>query len=399
MRAFPKKIYREIKQSSQIKVGQDSPVNGFGYTIIPIDVSRKDYLKLVYQTGYVMLVSSDHEIYRDVKVPNHLIDDLTFPEKAGQYGNLVSWSIAKQHNQLFVTGVYTKPGQFHPYLENVAVHKFPSKSHEITVSADGNAPSYVVTVYNGIDNSGGIQLKSHSRSGSSSFSLNADGTGELTIDDTFKTTIEKRLEVNLGLDIKLVVETGTGLTYTDGEAVELVIEKDLGLTYKDAFENELAIVETGLTYKDAFGNVLTVIDGEISIVDDLNNSISLKEGEMAITSDSVNVVDKQIVINDETVTIAKGVVIDGQAVSIAQTLAVAGAMSAAGGFTAGTGTNPLVLGNELVTILTNLITQISLLTVICSSPGSPSSPPVNAGAISQLTSQLQQFLSETSFTE
>jgi hypothetical protein len=332
-RLIQKRVYRERTVSKNIVPGHDRPINGFGYTIIPGGIARDDYIKQVYQTSYVMLITSDREVLRDVKVPSHLIDDLTFPEEEGKYGQLISWGAIKDYNQLILTGIYTKPGEFHPYLENISVKRFPSRGHEVLVSADGNAPSYTVSVRDNERGDGSIIIKAHSESGVSSITLGANGVGAIEFDDTLFTVINKRLQVDIGQNIQLAIDSESGATYTDG-----------------------------------YGNALTIIDGEISVVDALNNSISLKEGEMKINSDSVNIIDKQLVINGETVTIAEG-------------------------------TEPLVLGQQLVTLLTNLINQISILTVTCSSPGSPSSPPINGPVISQLSSQLQQLLSQTAFTK
>jgi hypothetical protein len=333
MKLFPKKVYRELKRSVDVAPGQDRPINGFAYTVIPNDIDRGDYIKLIHQTGYIMVITSDREIFRDVKVPNHLIDSLIFPEQPGEYGQLVSWSVAKQHNQLFITGIYTKPGQFHPYLENIHVTRFPSKSHEITVSADGNAPAYIISVRDNGQGNGSLILKSHSQSGVSQITLDANGVGMFEFDDTLITSVEKRLDIEVGQQIKLVIEKDTGLTYSDG-----------------------------------FGNSVVMTEGDITISDDLNNSVSLKRGELSVKSDSLDILEKQIVVNDQTITIAQG-------------------------------TSPLVLGDKITTLLGKLITQIALITVIAPTTGGPTSPPINSSIITALSGELQDLLSQTVFTK
>lgn len=58
-------------------------------------------------------------------------------------------------------------------------------------------------------------------------------------------------------------------------------------------------------------------------------------------------------------------------------------------------TTAAVQGTQLVAILTQLCEQLAELTVICTAPGSPSSPPVNAPAIAALAGQLSSILSPT----
>ena len=57
-------------------------------------------------------------------------------------------------------------------------------------------------------------------------------------------------------------------------------------------------------------------------------------------------------------------------------------------------TEQAVLGNVLVSLLTDLITQIKLITVICAAPSNPSSVPVNAAAFDIVAQQLETALSE-----
>jgi hypothetical protein len=56
--------------------------------------------------------------------------------------------------------------------------------------------------------------------------------------------------------------------------------------------------------------------------------------------------------------------------------------------------SPAVIGTQLVSILTELITQLSILTVITTVPGSPTSPPVNVAAFASIQAQLNTLLSQ-----
>lgn len=49
-------------------------------------------------------------------------------------------------------------------------------------------------------------------------------------------------------------------------------------------------------------------------------------------------------------------------------------------------------GDSLAAVLTDLITQLSVLTVTCTAPGSPSSPPINTAAITALQTRINSIL-------
>lgn len=58
-----------------------------------------------------------------------------------------------------------------------------------------------------------------------------------------------------------------------------------------------------------------------------------------------------------------------------------------------TATHPAVLGDQLQSWLTDLITSITTMTHVSSAPGSPTSPPINSAAFSALISRIPSLLS------
>ena len=226
---FRKKVYRQIGRSTNLAVGDDRPVNGFGYTIIPMDVDREDYLKIVYQTGYAMILTLDREILKDVKIPNHLIDQIKFPKEIGEYGDLVSWSAVKQLNQIFLTGIYTKPGQFYPYTETSSVKSYISEKFTVTRSIDSSIPIYSVSVDSEDEESGGLEFKARGSSSTSRVRILTDGNIDVSADDSLKVSVEKKLEINISSE--------------EGTESQLIIDKDGGLTYTDQFDNKLSIID------------------------------------------------------------------------------------------------------------------------------------------------------------
>lgn len=113
-------------------------------------------------------------------------------------------------------------------------------------------------------------------------------------------------------------------------------------------------------------------------------TIDLKDGFKLVSSDSKQAIltmtpDGEFTFMGESVTLnASAIGLEGKSVSIGGTFAM----------------SQMVLGTELVAALNALITQLAALTVTCSSPGSPSSPPLNAGAIAGIAGTLAACLSK-----
>lgn len=61
----------------------------------------------------------------------------------------------------------------------------------------------------------------------------------------------------------------------------------------------------------------------------------------------------------------------------------------------GSADEPSVLGQQLVSVLSELLSALSALTVPCSSPGSPSGPPVNIDQFTSINGKLNTILSQS----
>ena len=260
-----KKVYRNLERGKTIRPEYKFN-SGFGYTIIPNDIERSDYIKIVYQTGYVMMIDTDNEIHKDVKVPNNLIDKLRFPQESGQYGDLVSWTRVEKFNQLKLDAIFNKPGQYYPYLENVSVRKYNSNNFEIVRSVDGDTPLYLVSVDSEDQIEGGIHFKSKSSEKISEIRILTDGTMEMSADEGLIGIFEEYISIQVGTE-KDKIST-------------LKIDGDSGLSYLDRFGNSVKISD-GLIEVDSDKIILCNGQSPAVLGDKLINLLTKLIGEVA----------------------------------------------------------------------------------------------------------------------
>lgn len=228
-----KKVYRQVKQSKVVGIGSDRPFVGFAYAITPNDIDRDEYLREFYRTGLCMIITDFNEPIRKVKVPNDLIADIKFPHEAGEYGSMLSWNSIPNTNQVVVTGIYLKPGEFYPYKENVYVEERYVQGDEgnatISVTSDLNIKSRIVSLTNDDGSEGLISFIAKSELGTSKFNLYCDGTALLELDDKIDLIVENEINIQIGT--------------SEEDISTLKITKDGTLEYIDKFDNYVRIVE------------------------------------------------------------------------------------------------------------------------------------------------------------
>lgn len=213
-----KKVYKQIGQSKIVGVGDDRPVVGFGYMIIPSDLDRSQYLRRFYRTGLAMIVTSFNEVVKNVKVPTHLLQEVQFPKISGEYGSLVSWSNVATSNQMIISGIYQSPGQMHVGKEGVwKTVRSVSGQGTISTTIDLNTKTKIVSSKNDEGVDGGLTFVSRSEVGSARFSLYNNGTSKLEVDDNFDLFAENKVEVRVGSEnssVLTILSDGT-LEYVD----------------------------------------------------------------------------------------------------------------------------------------------------------------------------------------
>lgn len=141
---------------------------------------------------------------------------------------------------------------------------------------------------------------------------------------------------------------------SEGKRLKLLLTNDLNVLINDGEKDILSIKGNPEFFeiKDQFGNYINFNQESVEIKDQFENSVLMNE-------DNVKVIAKK--------------------------------------FNVGNGDEQMVLGNTLVSLLEQLISAISSLTVL--TPHGPSGTPINAAQFSQIKNKLTTILSDLSNTD
>jgi hypothetical protein len=238
---------RVVGRTKELGIGTDRDSSGFGYVIIPSDIDRDKYLRLVYKTGECMIRTTFNDVYKGVRIPKHLIQDLDFPKKSGEYGSLIGWVNTPTINQVSIYGIFISPKEMPQNEETIKIsgHTFGSKSFGTSTDLSEDSISHSVTLSDTLGNEGAIEILAVGSDGNgSSLTLNLDGKASLYGDELS--------EMKSYTEIKLT--TGTDA---------------------DSNKSTLTLKNTGIfEFTDFNGNFIRVEKGKVSI--------EAKDGEVNI---------------------------------------------------------------------------------------------------------------------
>ena len=226
---------RKAARNSSVPNGEGRRSSGLGYITLPSDIDRDAYIRGVFESGLVMILTSENQVIRDVMVPKHLLDELEFPT-VHELGVLVNWVSLPKTSQIAITGIHTKPEDFYLYnQENVHVREKKTKSTSITEIRNLLIPNYSLIVSNDQSSDGGIFHKAHNTTTgvSSHIKVNCDGTLEVYADEKSVFRSEKLLEIQVGS--------------ADSEKSILTIDKSGNFNYIDRHGNSIKIEEGQMT--------------------------------------------------------------------------------------------------------------------------------------------------------
>jgi hypothetical protein len=289
-----KKVYRDLKLSKVIGIGSDRMFCGFAYVIVPNDVDRDEYIRNVYRTGICMIVTDFNEIIKDVRVPQDLIQDLKFPITSGQYGSMISWNNIPKTNQVNITGIYLKPGEFYPYKEGIYTKHYSSKTNDsqtaLSITNDMTRATRIVSLKNNSGSEGGLVFGSQSSVGSVKFTLMCNGKATLNADDSVNVVVENELRIQVG-------------------------------TKEDEMSSISMTKEGVLTYEDRYGNYIKMKDGEFQA-----ESKIIKWGDGAkeaiVLGDTWKSLQKELIDAIQQITVTTPVGPSGPPINIASFIAI-----------------------------------------------------------------------------
>lgn len=258
---FLRKRDRIVSKSKYVGVGGDRPSSGFGYIIIPNGVDRSDYIYHVNRSGSCFIVTArELSVIKDVKVPKHILRDLEFPEKSGEYGSPVSWQNTPGINQVVLTGVLVSPLEVGAYNKDTKAREYSSKQcsfgESITLS-DENGANYSMSLIDNSKDTGSISLSASGSDGNTAkVKVGLNGQSEMYGDTLSKVKSYEQVDIEVGssddnnlCNLKIL---NTGIfEYTDYNGNFVKIEK--GKVTVESKDGEI-ILGSGATEKAILGN-------------------------------------------------------------------------------------------------------------------------------------------------
>lgn len=227
-RAIPKLIWRQIYEPKRIGLTKPNDrFEGFGNIIIPTDMDRGKYLAMVYRQSECLLVTDYGDVIKQVKIPQHILQSLQFPQAEGDRGSLVEWKRHPYSGVTTIISIHTSPGEYVSFNENVTCKTVENKLYTYSTIVDLNAGSSS-NVFKSTDERGSILYKA-SGLGNAYLQLNCNGDVILSADKDAKLSSEQSLTITVGSK-KDQIST-------------LNIDKDGRFSYLDRFGNTISIVD------------------------------------------------------------------------------------------------------------------------------------------------------------
>lgn len=206
-----------------IIMGTPRPTVGVGYIIIPNDITRDQYLKIIKRTGYCQIATDTNEVINNVLIPLHLIDQISVPLIPGDYGSMISWMSIYKTGQVILNGIHLKPGEMHFLGEGRVTNQYNLDSQTITQAFDPSTGNYSLNVNVKDGNVGSITFNIKGNK----ITISSDGQVRVDSENKVVLVTENELNIQIGTEngkistFKLYDAT---LNYTDYNGNHLIID-------------------------------------------------------------------------------------------------------------------------------------------------------------------------------
>lgn len=308
---------------------------GVGSIVIPEDVEITEYIQSCYRNRMVCIDGGDGYSYiGNVKITQEALSDIHFPTTE-QKGSSVIWVRVGLNNYPVVIGVI-------PSAEDAGMTS--NKQRRIYQQTADQIAEVFIDAINSLIN---INVKG-SDAVPAVITIKAFGSDKDIIN-----LLASRLIFASSKILELNITDSFTINLNDGEKDLIVIKGDsTGFSFLDQFNNNVTINQDGIKIIDSFGRTVILDKDKVNYVDQFNNSITFDK-------DNINTKCAKFNINE--------------------------------------GSEPLVLGNKIKSLLEELIDAINSITVTTKS--GVSSTPINQSQFSSIKSKLDDFLSKVSNTD
>lgn len=333
---------------------------GVGFVVVPTNISDLGlYIQQCYRSNEVTLSGDGYGVMSHVKVADGVMDRIKFPNNDKGKGSLVVWVRESFYNRPIVVGVISDSNT--PSEQSIGQSSQRQEYQGITAEVLTDALNALLQMY-----ACGNNIKP------ARIIIKAAGSDKDDVEIQASNKV-KTISKSLSLDVTDEFD----ISVNDAEKEIIKIEGDVDkLHFKDYNENELTISnleddehEKYIELKDTFGRSYLFDKDKTEIKDQFGNTFVFDKDKTELKDQFGN-----------------KLLFDGNGTQIECTK-----------FRVGDGLQPMVLGEALVTVLTNLCSQIQQLTVM--TPHGESSPPKNADKFAEIQSNLTTILSLVSSTD
>ena len=313
------------------------PLSGIGYVVIPEGCNTAEYIQSCYRNSSISISGGYGCTYmHNVRVTIDALNNIKFPT-SGEFGSPVVWLRDSFTNRAVVIGVLTVGGKSN--LTGIFQQRiYQEVAEQISeIFLDAMNSRVVVTALGNSNVPAEVVIKASSG--------NAEGDAVRLVSKDIIQAEGKRLKILLTDNFDILIN--------DGEKDIISIKGNPELfELKDQFGNYINFNEESVELKDQFGNYINFNEESVELKDQFENSVMMNEENVKISTEKFNV---------------------------------------------GEGSEQMVLGNTLLSLLEQLLDAIISITVV--TPHGPSGTPLNAAQFTQIKGKLKTMLSNLSNTD
>lgn len=309
--------------------------SGLGWVIAPIDVDFETYVTTSRLRSTVSLEVDSGEIYHDVLVSQQAMKYLKYPAKIQSRGSRVVWTKIEYQNQMLIHSTVLTDND----INDIATER---QETGFTMKDSKGGVGYIIDYNKKIFNLSSIS------------ETNTPARINVSARNPFNNS---EIEFNVSGTIRF--NTTNSTLFTTNDEFTIVAEKPTIQNEKMVFSYKL---QKGLSYKDEWDNTISINSSGVKINTKSDCGIKLNDANKTV---SLNNSNYDLEVNETGISL--------------------GAKNKS--------KESAVYGEKLVSLLSDLLDAITVLTVTPASLGTPTPPPNNFAQFIALKGRLTSLLS------
>lgn len=303
--------------------------SGTGRVIIPYEVNRAEYIKDCYNRGVLTIHSGvDGTVMNHVRCTREVIQNIKFPEKYDEFGTIVVWVRDSILSSPIIIGSLPNENEQIPFNENSLKINRSIVDKFADINISGDDALISIDILGNDVTPSELRVRVNSNNKQSKVFIETDNELFITADNKVNIVSSKQIFSSVE------DESGKVISEIDinGENISIISKDSINLNVKDDVKDRCLIKYdngVGFYYKDEYNN------------------------EVKANASGINIVANEISHNS--------------------------------------GSTPMVLGDELVSILNNFLSEVTKIKVI--TPQGISTNPINSTQFTIIKNKLIKILS------